>query len=316
MDKEKLFAGIDIGGTNTALGLISSEGRVLQESSFSTQKYEQSSAFLGRLIDEIEQLLALMPGEFALSGIGAAAPMANFFRGTIESPANLNWGEVAFVKIMQNHFKVKTVITNDGNAAALEEMVFGVAKGMKNFIVLTLGTGLGCGIILNGEIYYGTDGLAGELGHIIVEPGGRDCACGRAGCLETYVSATGICRSASMLMAQKQCASVLHAIPPAVLTAEKIARAADRGDALAGEVFAFTGAVLGPALANLAVIFNPEAIILFGGLAKAGDLLLKPTIDSFRQNSLNIYKREAQVLMADMQDGHSAIRGAAALVNR
>ena len=220
------------------------------------------------------------------------------------------------VEILPQHFNVQTVSTNDGNAAALCEVVYGCAQGLRNFIMLTLGTGLGGGLILNGEIYYGADGLAGELVHIIIEPAGRKCGCGRAGCLETYVSATGICRTAVELLAQKQTNSLLRKFLPEQITAEKIAHAAAAGDALASAAFQYTGEMLGPALANIVVTFNPEAIILFGGLAKAGDLLRKPTLDSFRKNLLNIYKKEPQILISDMQDGHSAIRGAAALVSR
>lgn len=315
MKKIKVIAGIDIGGTNTALGLVAENGRILNESSFSTRKYAKSADFMHFLIAEIDKLLQNQTDHCELIGIGAAAPMANYYKGTIESPANLDWGEVQFVKRLQEHFHVRTVITNDGNAAAYGEMIYGSAQGLRNFIMLTLGTGLGGGIILNGEIFYGAEGLAGELGHIIVEPGGRECGCGRAGCLETYVSATGICRTAVMLLAQKQTASVLRRFSPDQITAEKIAQSAAAGDVLAAEAFQFTGRILGPALANIVVTFNPEAIILFGGLAKAGDLLINPTQASFRKHLLNIYKNEPRILISDMQDGHSAIRGAAALVS-
>ncbi|KAA3609351.1 MAG: ROK family protein [Calditrichaeota bacterium] len=314
MKKESVYLGIDIGGTNTALGVADRNGQILIEGAFPTQKHKIVSQFITQLVDEIHALLDELNAQFSLAGIGVAAPMGNYFQGTIEGPVNLGWGEVAFVDMLKIHFDLPIAITNDGNAAALGEMKYGAAKGMQNLIVLTLGTGVGAGIVVNGELLYGEEGLAGELGHVIVRPGGRKCGCGRRGCLETYVSAPGMCRTAGILLAESTEKSRLAHVAQSELSARKIHEFANSGDAIANQTFEFTGAVLGEFMANLVISFNPEAIILFGGLTQAGNLLLIPAIKGYRANALNIYKKQVKILISKLNNSHSAILGACVLI--
>ena len=254
--------------------------------------------------------------EHVLEGIGAAAPAANYFHGTIESPSNFEWGRVEFVRILQERYRVPIAITNDAKAAALGEMVFGEARGMQDFIVITLGTGLGSGIVVNGELIYGHDGLAGELGHTIVEPRDRQCNCGRRGCLETYASSPGICRTVFELLAHRLDDSELRGIAFNDLTAEKIYQAATRNDVLALAAFEYTGEILGRALADATACFSPEAIILFGGLAKAGAFLFEPTRRHFEENLLDIYKGKVKIVPSHAAVCNTAVLGACVLVRK
>ena len=287
--------GIDIGGTNTAFGLVDEEGTIFCESAISTERYKKFDdyeAYVKTLCESMKALISSVSFDFELIGIGIGAPNANYHKGTIETPANLwkfrddepNPDESRrmfyFVEDVQKYFPgVQVLITNDANAAAIGEGVFGNAKGMKDYVVITLGTGLGSGIVSNGEMIYGHDGFAGEYGHIMVDSRvtGRECGCGRRGCLEAYASATGIKRTAFELMAKLNCDSELRDTPYSKFEAVMLSIAADKGDPIAKEAFRYTGEVLGKALADLVATTSPEAIILFGGLAKAGKYIFEPT---------------------------------------
>lgn len=309
----KLSVGIDIGGTNTAFGLVDESGRIVARGNISTRNNSDFQDYVSQVSNGIRQLLG-QTNDAELSGIGIGAANGNYFSGCIENAANLPWkGLVKIVEAFKNQFGVPVFLTNDANAAAIGEMVYGGAKGMTDFIEITLGTGLGSGIVTGGKMLYGHDGFAGECGHVIVERDGRDCGCGRKGCLETYVSATGVVRTATELLAKRNIDSELRLIPNSELTALKVSQAASHGDAIAKEVFEFTGEMLGRALADFVAITSPQAIFLFGGLAKAGEILFEPVRHSMEANMLNIFKNKAQVLPSQLGDD-AAILGASALV--
>lgn len=309
-NKTKIVAGVDIGGTNTVVGILDINNKIICENSFETRPEEGIDSFIIRLAGIIKTEYGKFEKKYELNGIGIAAPSVNFFNGTMESPANLNWGNVNFIELMNRHFDLPIVLLNDANAAALGEYTFGACRGMKNFIVLTLGTGLGSGIFINGKLLHGENGLAGELGHTIVEPNGRQCSCGRNGCLETYVSATGIRRSVYHFLAHSTEKSELRNINFNELTGEKISELANAGDKIASMVFEYTGSVLGKALANAVTFYNPEAIVLFGGLAESNHLLLEPTKIHFEKFLLNIYKGKVQIIKSELQNGRAAVLGA------
>ena len=310
----KLSAGIDIGGTNSAFGLVDENGKIVARGNISTRNNSDFQDYANQVSDGIRQLIGQINGA-ELSGIGIGAANGNYFSGCIENAANLPWkGVVRIVEAFKNQFGVPVFLTNDANAAAIGEMVYGGAKGMTDFIEITLGTGLGSGIVTGGKMLYGHDGFAGECGHVIVERDGRDCGCGRKGCLETYVSATGVVRTATELLAKRNIDSELRSIPNSELTALKVSQAASRGDAIAKEVFEFTGEMLGRALADFVAITSPQAIFLFGGLAKAGEILFEPVRRAMEANMLNIFKNKTQVLPSQLGDD-AAILGSAALVS-
>jgi glucokinase len=329
---KKLAMGIDIGGTNTAFGLVDEEGTVFCESVISTERYKKFDdypTYVKTLCEAMHALIGSVSFDFELIGIGIGAPNACIHTGEIETPANLWKFEdptdprpdsirvFKFVEDLNKYFEgVKIMITNDANAAAIGEMVFGNARGMKDFAMITLGTGLGSGIVCNGEMVYGSDGFAGEYGHIAVESRqtGRQCGCGRRGCLEAYVSATGIKRTAFELMATMTCDSELRSVPYDKFEAKMLSDAAKKNDPIALEAFERTGRVLGEALADLTAITSPEAIILFGGLANAGDLIMKPTYRHMEENQLTVFKGKVKLLMSGIQDKNVAILGGAALI--
>lgn len=314
MSKNWVTVGVDIGGTNTVLGFIDNNGNFIEEFSFPTQASEGAEKFVVRLTNKINSIYAQYADKFILSGIGIAAPSANYLNGTIEDPANLKWGHVDFVHMMKKNFDLPIIIVNDANAAALGEKTFGSAKEMNNFIILTLGTGLGSGIIIDGNILHGQDGLAGELGHTAIEPNGRECSCGKSGCLETYVSAKGMCRTVFYLLSMYNEETELRNINYNSLTSKKISELALKNDPIAIKAFNLTGEILGRALANFAASFSPQAIILFGGLAEAGELLLKPTRIHFEKNLLGIYKNRVKIMVSELQNGKAAVLGACTLV--
>ena len=328
---KKYAMGIDIGGTNTAFGLVDEDGNVIAEGKISTEKYryfDDYKSYVEALATAMKELVASQP-ECELIGIGVGAPNANIHSGRIETPANLwKFEDPAdprpntirifnFVDDLAKSFGcAKVMITNDANAAAIGEMVFGNARGMKDFAMITLGTGLGSGIVCNGEMVYGHDGFAGEYGHIAVasRETGRQCGCGRKGCLEAYVSATGIKRTAFDLMATMTCDSELRSIPYDKFEAKMLSDAAKKGDPIALEAFERTGKVLGLALADLTAITSPEAIILFGGLANAGDFIVRPTYKYMEENQLMTFKGKVKLMMSGIQDKNVAILGGAALI--
>lgn len=328
---KKLAMGIDIGGTNTAFGLVDEDGNVVAESKISTDKfkyYDDYKPYIETLAKAMQELIASQP-ECELIGIGIGAPNANIHTGRIETPANLWKFEDSsdprpdsirtfnFVADLGKYFGgQKIMITNDANAAAIGEMVFGNARGMKDFAMITLGTGLGSGIVCNGEMVYGHDGFAGEYGHIAVDSRetGRMCGCGRKGCLEAYVSATGIKRTAFDLMASMTCDSELRSVPYDKFEAKMLSDAAAKNDPIALEAFERTGKILGLALADLTATTSPEAIILFGGLANAGDYIMRPTHKYMEENQLGVFKGKVKLMMSGIQDKNVAILGGAALI--
>lgn len=313
---QKLAIGIDIGGTNTVFGLIDREGNSLAEGAILTQTHKEFEFFLRDLIAGLKSMIAQVP-QHEIIGIGIGAPNANYATGNIEEAANLPWvWPVPLRQAVSDAFSgMLTVVTNDANAAAVGEMIYGGAKGMKDFIVVTLGTGLGSGIVANGELVYGSTGLAGELGHVIVNNGGRECGCGRKGCLETYASATGIKRTAFKLLADSNHDSQFRKYSFDELTAKMITDAAIAGDPLAIEAYRHTGEVLGRALANAVSITSPEAIFLFGGLARAGKYIFEPTEQAMNENMLFSFRNTVKLLPSQIDNKNAAVLlGASALV--
>ena len=327
---KKLAVGIDIGGINTAFGLVDEQGEVYAESVISTRKYPLLAdypTYVNDLSEALHTLLESLTFEYELVGIGIGAPNANIYSGMIEQPANLwKFSEEETNRDEQRRFfpladdlskafgGVKTLITNDANAATIGEMVYGNAKGMKDFIMITLGTGLGSGFVSNGQMIYGHDGFAGEFGHVIVERDGRVCGCGRKGCLEAYVSATGIKRTAFELMATMHERSKLREIPFSEFDSAMISAAAEEGDPIAKECFRLTGERLGRALADAVTVTSPEAIFLFGGLAKAGKWIFEPTAHYMEENMMFAYKNKVKLLPSGIQGKNAAILGASALI--
>ncbi|TAE71003.1 MAG: ROK family protein [Bacteroidetes bacterium] len=307
--------GIDIGGTTTTIGFVNENGEILAESVMPTQGKDHITKFLPRLFEQINTLKNNSKEKIELKGIGVGAPNANFFKGTIENPPNLQWGGVIpFADLLEKEYKVPVKITNDANAAAIGEMLFGAAKGMKNFILITLGTGLGSGIVIDGKLVYGQTGFAGELGHLTVKPDGRLCGCGKKGCLETYVSVTGIRRTVSKLLADMTEESQLREVSQTNLTGEMITDAALRGDRIALQAFEYTGDILGQKLADTIAFSSPEAIIFFGGLANAKDLIFQPTLKSMEKFIFPIFKGTVRLMLSELQNKNAAVLGAAALI--
>lgn len=311
---KEVALGIDIGGTNTVFGFVDREGNCIADSSIPTNAYEEAEKLFSRLFAKVKDMLAGLSGEYKMIGIGVGAPNANYYHGTVEQPPNLSWDIVNVLDIMKKYYDVPSAITNDANAAAIGEMQFGAAKGMKDFIVITLGTGLGSGIVVNGELVYGHDGFAGEIGHTIVDPAGRQCGCGRKGCLETYASASGIRRTIYELLCNSMEQSTLRKIPFDELTSKMIYDAAVEGDKLALEAFDYTAKVLALKLVDAVAHTSPEAIILFGGLAAAGDLIFVPTKKYMEEFMLNIFKNKVKLIPSALTKGNTAVLGASALI--
>lgn len=308
----EVVAAIDIGGTNTVFGLVDETGEILLKESISTEQFPIPEDLVAVVCEHIKKALVQFQSKYELAGIGIGAPNGNYFNGTIEFAPNLKWnGIIPLARLFSDHLHVKTVLTNDANAAAIGEMMFGAAKEMKDFIFITLGTGLGSGIVVNGEMVYGHDGFAGEIGHVIMFPDGRQCGCGRKGCLETYCSATGIRRTYSdLLMSHHEKPRIAGRVADAKYIYDK----ALEGDPDAIEAFRYTGEILGLALANSVAYTSPQAIFLFGGLALAGDFIFKPTLESFEKNLLNIYKNKIKILPSKLKENDAAILGAASLI--
>ena len=307
--------GIDIGGTNTVFGIVDARGNILASNSIKTQTYQELDKYINELYTELSKLINGCCGIERIKGIGVGAPNANFYSGNIEEAPNLPWkGIIPFAKILSEKFGVPVALTNDANAAAIGEMTYGAARGMKDFIMITLGTGVGSGIVANGQLIYGHDGFAGELGHVIVRRNGRPCGCGNNGCLETYTSATGVARTAREFLEKRANEdSLLRKIPVEQITSKDVFDAAVAGDQIAKDVFTFTGEILGEAFADFVKFSSPEAIILFGGLAKSGDLLLIPLRKAMEENLMTIFKNKVKILFSEIKDSDVAVLGASAL---
>ena len=313
MKRGSVVAGVDIGGTNTKIGLVDEKGDILGRKTISTTDFPLVEDFIAAISETIEELIH-EAASYDLLAIGIGAPNANYHKGTIELAPNLRWkGIIPFAAMMKEKSGRPVTITNDANAAAVGEMTFGGAKGMSDFIIITLGTGLGSGIVTGGEVLYGSTGFAGELGHTLMVPEGRKCGCGKKGCLETYVSATGIVRTAISMLEETTTASSLREIKHSDITSEMIAVAAEQGDGIALEAFRFTSEKLGIALVNAIVFSSPEAIFLFGGLAKAGRLITEPVIAYVDSHVQPIFRGTYKILHSALPEADAAILGSAAL---
>lgn len=307
--------GIDIGGTNSVFGIVDKSGNVIASSAIKTQDYPEFTSYIDALSGGIKKLAEESVGMSAIKGVGVGAPNANSYTGNIEHAANLPWkGVIPFAKELSSRLGVPVALTNDANAAAIGEMTYGVARGMRDFIMITLGTGVGSGIVANGQLIYGHDGNAGELGHVVVERDGRQCGCGGKGCLETYTSATGVARTAREFLEKRANEdSLLRKMDPAKITSKDVFDAAKAGDQIAQDIFSFTGKVLGMALADFVKFSSPEAIVLFGGLAKSGDLLLTPLKKAMEENLMPVFRGKVKVLFSGMKEADAAVLGASAL---
>lgn len=312
---KNLVIGIDIGGTGTKIGLVDARGEILaRDEGIATTAYPTFDGFVDAMSEVIERLLTATDSHGKVRGIGVGAPDSNYYTGNIEHAFNLPWkGVLPLADMLSKRCNIPVYVTNDANAAAIGEMTYGTAKGMKNFIVITLGTGVGSGIVINGQVVYGNDGFAGELGHVTMVRGdnGRLCGCGRRGCLEAYCSATGVARTAKEIIEQMNEPGLLSNIKN--ITARDVYNAAMNGDKTALEIFNFTGNMLGEAIADFIAFSSPQAIILFGGLTRAGDLLLEPIKKSVDKNVLHTYKGKVQILISQLKDSDAAILGASAL---
>lgn len=312
---KSLVIGLDLGGTNSVFGVVDSKGEIIATTSIKTQAYPSLDQYIMESVKAIKQIAEQVGGMEKIRAMGIGAPCGNYYKGTIEHAANLVWakGIVPLANMFVNELGIPVVVTNDAKAAAMGEMKYGVAVGMNNFVELTLGTGVGSGIVANGQLIYGFDGFAGELGHMIVEPDGRPCGCGRKGCLETYCSATGVVRTAIAMLEESSEATSLRDIATDKLTSYEVYKAAMAGDTMAQEVFKQTGRRIGIACANIATFLSPEAFIFFGGLAQAGELLLRPIEEAYNENVLSLYKGKARFLMSGLDGAKAAILGASAI---
>ncbi len=313
---EPLAIGIDIGGTGTKFGIVDRNGNVLFSSEISTRGHAQVESFIDELHKNLLALIDKSGGPGRIRGIGVGAPNGNFYSGTVEYAPNLPWkGIIPLAKLIENKFHLPTILTNDANAAAIGEMMYGAAKGMKDFIMITLGTGVGSGIVSNGQLILGNDGFAGELGHTIIIPDGRKHeGTLKFGSLESYASATGVAITAQEMLKNSKEESLLRKIPKEQVDSKKVYEAAIQGDKLAKDVFDFTGKILGLALANFVMFSSPEAIVLFGGLTKSGDLILKPTREHMEANLIQVFQNKVKILVSHLKESDAAILGASALV--
>ena len=309
--------GLDLGGTNSVFGIVDSRGDIKATTSIKTQGYgDNADAYVDACVEALQLIIDQVGGIEKIKAMGIGAPNGNYYNGTIEFAPNLEWGHngvVPLAKMFSDRLGIPVALTNDANAAAIGEMTYGVARGMKNFIVLTLGTGVGSGIVINGQLVYGSDSFAGELGHVIVKENGRLCGCGRKGCLEAYCSATGVARSAREFLANSDEPSLLRDIDPEKITSYDVSVAAAKGDKIANEIYQFTGKILGEACANFATFCSPEAFIFFGGLVKAGDLIMNPIKKAYDESVLKVYQGKAKFLVSGLDGSSAAVLGASAV---
>lgn len=308
--------GIDVGGTNTVVGIVDKRGQIISTGSIKTATHKEIDDYLNDLVTLINALIDEKTTKDKIKGIGVGAPNGNYFTGSIEFAPNLPWkGVIPLAQMLEDKVGIPVALTNDANAAAIGEMTYGAARGMKDFIVITLGTGVGSGIVVNGQLVYGHDGFAGELGHTIIRrENGRSCGCGRCGCLEAYTSATGVARTARELLEKHpDTKTILRNIPAEHITSKDVFDAAIAGDEMAKNIFEQTGAMLGEAFADFVAFSSPEAIILFGGLAKAGDMIMKPIREHMEKNMLTIFKDKVKLLFSELKESDAAVLGASAL---
>ena len=309
--------GLDLGGTNSVFGIVDSRGEIKATTAIKTQAYDNVDDYVNASVEALQINIAPVGGIDNIKAMGIGAPNGNYYKGTVEFAANLSWGHNCIVPLADMFSKklgIPVGLTNDANAAAVGEMTYGVARGMKNFIDITLGTGVGSGIVVNGQVVYGSDGFAGELGHVtMIRENGRECGCGRKGCLEAYCSATGVARTARELLETTDEPSLLRDMKPEDITSLEVSLAAEKGDALAKHIYEFTGEMLGAACADFAAFSSPEAFIFFGGLTKAGSLLMDPIKKSYDEHVLKIFKGRAKFLVSSLDGGSAAVLGASAV---
>ena len=308
--------GLDMGGTNSIFGIVDQRGTIKAQTAIKTAAYPRVEDYVAAAVEALQPALDVVGGIGTVRGMGIGAPNANYYTGNIENAANLVWrGTVPIAALFEEALGIPVRVTNDANAAAMGEMTYGVARGMKNFIMITLGTGVGSGIVVDGKVVYGSDGFAGELGHVIVDrsPQARACGCGRRGCLETYCSATGVARTACEMLAASAEPSLLRAINPESITSFDVFQAAEAGDDLAIRIFEFTGHMLGAACANFAAFSSPEAFVFFGGLTKAGEYLMAPLRRAYEEEILFVYRGKARLLVSSLNGSEAAVLGASAL---
>ena len=311
--------GLDLGGTNSVFGIVDTRGEIKATTAIKTGGYETAEAYVDACVEALQPILDQVGGLETIKAMGIGAPNANYYKGTVEFTPNLSWAHDCVVPLAQMFSDrlsgIPVGLTNDANAAALGEMVYGVARGMKNFIVITLGTGVGSGIVVNGQLLYGHDGFAGELGHVTMVRGeeGRLCGCGRKGCLEAYCSATGVARTARELLQKTDRPSLLREMNPDDITSLDVSIAAGKGDELANEIYAFTGKMLGEACADFAAFSSPEAFIFFGGMTKAGELIMKPIREAYEAHVMPVFRGKAQFLVSGLDGASAAVLGASAI---
>jgi glucokinase len=310
--------GLDLGGTNSVFGIVDARGDIKATTAIKTGGYQTVEDYVKASVDALQVIIDQVGGIEKIKAMGIGAPNGNYYNGTIEFAPNLAWAHDCIVPLAQlfsDALGIPVALTNDANAAALGEMVYGVARGMKNFIVITLGTGVGSGIVVNGQLLYGHDGFAGELGHVIMVRGaeGRSCGCGRSGCLEAYCSATGVARTAREMLAKTNRPSLLREMNPEDITSLDVSIAAGKGDELAKEIYEFTGTMLGEACADFTAFSSPEAYIFFGGMVKAGDLIMEPIKRSYEEHVMQIFKGKAQFLVSGLDGASAAVLGASAI---
>lgn len=321
MSEEKVIKpyviGLDLGGTNSVFGIVDSRGEIKATTSIKTQGYADVNDYVAACCEALQLIIDQVGGIEKIKSMGIGAPNGNYYNGTIEFAPNLEWGHNGIVPLAQlfsEKLGIPVALTNDANAAAIGEMTYGVARGMKNFIVITLGTGVGSGIVVNGQLVYGHDGFAGELGHVIMRrENGRQCGCGRTGCLECYCSATGVARTAREILSTTEKPSILRELDPEKITSYDVSVAASKGDQVALDIYKFTGNMLGEACADFAAFSSPEAFIFFGGLTKAGALIMDPIKEAYEKNVLNIFKGKAQFLVSGLDGSSAAVLGASAI---
>lgn len=312
--KHKVVLGIDIGGTNTGFGFFSADGKCHTKDSIPTKADEPAKNLFSRLFMQVMPLLNEKDSEYELVGVGIGAPNANYYTGKIENPPNLKWGTVNIVEMVQRTLDVPVFITNDANAAAMGELLYGAAQKYRHFVEITLGTGLGSGIVINGDILLGHDGFAGEIGHVTVKENGRTCGCGKRGCLETYVSANGLIRTVLELLAVYNEPSPLRSISPDTLSSKTVYDLAKSGDVIAQKAFEKTGEILGRAMADTVAHLSPEAIVLFGGLANAKEMIISPAKKAMEENLLGVFRNKVSIVQSSLPESDAALLGAAALI--
>ena len=314
MDKKPYVIGLDLGGTNSEFGIVDQNANIIASTRVKTAGHGDVYQYVDDCVAALRPIIEKVGGIEKIHAMGIGAPNGNYYTGCIEFAPNLPWkGNIPLAQMFSERLGIPVRLTNDANAAAMGEMQYGVAKGMQNFIMITLGTGVGSGIVCNGQMVLGCDGMAGELGHVIVEKDGRQCGCGRKGCLECYCSATGIARTAREIVEKTDKPTILRDIPRDQIDGLAITQAARNGDAVALEIFEYTGRILGEACANFAAFSSPEAFVFFGGLSKAGDLIMNPIKKAYEENVLQIYKGKAKLLVSELDGAGAAVLGASAL---